>query len=331
MSKLKYLFKRILSMNYMGLFKTVNEVHKKNKKFRIGIFFDIIHCGLKYGAGYMDYSLFEMYNLTEEQRKTYLTRGKNNEYITKYNKKEYFDELDNKIKFNKTYNKYLKREWLYISETEKQTVLDWMNKEKIFIVKTVNGSCGKGVKKIDITDYENIEMLYDFLVENNYLLLEQLVIQHKVLNDLHPHSVNTIRFVNIYANGKSNNIAAYLRIGNGKHVDNFNSGGMTTPINIKSGVIELPAIDKSGNVYYKHPLTNVDIIGLKIPFWDEVVTIVDEASKINKNVCYVGWDVAITDNGPVFIEGNPFPGHDIYQLPVHTPNKIGMLPIYESI
>jgi len=26
------------------------------------------------------------------------------------------------------------------------------------------------------------------------------------------------------------------------------------------------------------------------------------------------------------VEGNNFPGHDIYQLPEHTPDKIGMYP-----
>lgn len=40
---------------------------------------------------------------------------------------------------------------------------------------------------------------------------------------------------------------------------------------------------------------------------------------------YTGWDVAITPDGPLFVEGNEFPGHDIYQLPEHTPNKIGIM------
>ena len=35
--------------------------------------------------GYMDYDLFEMYNLTPEQRDTYLTRGRNNDIVVKYN------------------------------------------------------------------------------------------------------------------------------------------------------------------------------------------------------------------------------------------------------
>ena len=41
---------------------------------------------------------------------------------------------------------------------------------------------------------------------------------------------------------------------------------------------------------------------------------------------YIGWDVAFSVNGPLLIEGNDFPGHDIYQLPEHTPDKLGMMP-----
>ena len=33
-----------------------------------------------------------------------------------------------------------------------------------------------------------------------------------------------------------------------------------------------------------------------------------------------------TENGPVIIEGNDYPGYDFWQLPAQTPEKRGMLP-----
>ena len=41
----------------------------------------MIGCFFKYQAGYADYIFFEMYNLSKKERKTILTRGKNNSYV----------------------------------------------------------------------------------------------------------------------------------------------------------------------------------------------------------------------------------------------------------
>ena len=38
------------------------------------------------------------------------------------------------------------------------------------------------------------------------------------------------------------------------------------------------------------------------------------ATKVNDKVNIVGWDVGITDNGPVIIECNRSPGMDIIQV-----------------
>ena len=70
-------------MSYKSCFETIDFVHKQNGKNKVFIFFDIVHCGLKYQAGYMDYKLFEMYKLNSKQRKTIITRGINNSIVKK--------------------------------------------------------------------------------------------------------------------------------------------------------------------------------------------------------------------------------------------------------
>ena len=44
----------------------------------------------------------------------------------------------------------------------------------------------------------------------------------------------------------------------------------------------------------------------------------------------MGWDVAVSGDGPQLIEGNHFPGHDILQLPPHVPDRVGMLPRFRE-
>ena len=72
-------------MDYKSLFATVKAIHKKTGISRIKLFFDVVRCGLKYGAGYKDYQLCEWYNLNDAQRATYVTRGINNTIVSLLN------------------------------------------------------------------------------------------------------------------------------------------------------------------------------------------------------------------------------------------------------
>ena len=83
----------------------------------------MINCSNKYGTGFYDYQEFEFYNLNKNERKTYLTRVKNNAIVNKYNDKEYFYLFDNKYEFNKIFEKFLKRDWLYINDNYEEFVI----------------------------------------------------------------------------------------------------------------------------------------------------------------------------------------------------------------
>ena len=123
MGNIKYIVSRLSKMDYKAMLNKVNTVHKKTNKSRISIFFDMIECAKKYGAGYMDYDLFEMYNLTDEQRDTYITRGRNNSLIAQYNNKDYFHIFENKDEFNEKFSQYIKRDWIKVKGTKKEKVL----------------------------------------------------------------------------------------------------------------------------------------------------------------------------------------------------------------
>ena len=195
----------------------------------------------------------------------------------------------------------------------------------------LHGACGKGIQKIKPKEWNDKQELYNHLKKNGTTVLEEAVIQHDKLNELHPTSVNTCRIVSILKDdGNVDIVTAYLRIGNGMHVDNFNSGGMVVPINVETGIIEYPALDKVGSLYEIHPMTNTRIVGFKIPLWNQAKDLVKNLGKVVPEVRLVGWDIAITNKGPVVIEANDFPGHDIYQLPPHRTDGIGVLPMFEK-
>lgn len=330
MYKIKYLIGRIKNMNFKKLFDTINEIHNKTNKSKIIIFIDMIICAIKYQSGYVDYLLFEMWNLNNKERKTVLTRGKNNVFVKYYNNKNYNHIFLNKNEFNEKFKKYLNREYIILNKNNKKEFEKFIKNKKIIFCKPINGTHGDNMEKIVVKDFKGD--LYDYLINKNLLLIEEVVRQCKEMNDLYPYSINTVRIITVNRyDGKVKVVAAYQRIGNsGRIVDNYNGGGMVVPINEQTGIIEYPAVDKLKNIYYKHPITNTDIVGFKIPMYKEAVNLAKKAAKVVKEIRYVGWDIAITDKGPVIIEGNEYPGHDIYQLPPHRTNNIGVLPKFEE-
>ena len=78
-------------------------------------------------------------------------------------------------------------------------------------------------------------------------------------------------------------------------------------------------------------MTKAKIKGAVIPKIAEVEKLCEDASSVVPEISYVAWDVCLGENKPCLIEGNDFPGHDVYQLPVHRSNNIGLLPVFEKI
>ena len=55
------------------------------------------------------------------------------------------------------------------------------------------------------------------------------------------------------------------------------------------------------------------ITGTKLPQWDEVRELAARAHRAFSDRVLVGWDIAITPDGPVIVEGNGSPDLDIMQ------------------
>ena len=129
------------------------------------------------------------------------------------------------------------------------------------------------------------------------------------------------------AEGKPHYLYNVQKMGlNGSIIDN---NCMFTPVNLETGEMMYPAHSGDtvkGIIYHEHPNSHIPLVGYKIPFAKEAVEMCLKAATIVPQIRYIGWDVAITPNGPAIIEGNTYNAHDFWQLPPHTLDKIGMLP-----
>ena len=331
MRRIKYLIIRILKMNYRQMFETVAKIHKKTGRSRIWLFFDMVNCGLRYGAGYMDYMLCEFYDLTKEQRETYVTRGVNNRIVQLMNDPKSFHFMDDKCEFNEIFAEFVHRGWLNMKKATPEEFEAFMATRDRIITKPIDDSCGRGVDILNKADFDSVQKMYEHLQSIGSGLIEDVIVQHPEVSAIYPHAINTYRIVTIHSEGVSNVVYAYIRFGNGGHVvDNINAGGMTTPIDLETGMLNYPGYDKDSICYDVHPYTGHPIVGTKLPYWHEAVEMCLKASAMIPQLGYVGWDIAVSPDGPQLIEGNPFPGHDFLQLPPHIPDKVGMLPRFRQ-
>ena len=338
MPSLKYLIKRISKMDYSSMLNRVNLVNIKTRKPKALIFLDMIWSGIVYGAGYVDYDVIGFYKLNHKQRTTMLTRAKNDKIVKKLNNKDYWHLFNNKNEFNEYFSDFIYRDWIYLkkeknNENTINIFKDFISKNPIFFAKPNDGQCGKGIEKIDTATIDiSADRLLQDLQKKGLELYEAPIIQNDIMNELNNSSVNTIRMVTVMNEQNEVTIlASYVRIGNNNIVDNFNSGGMTAKVDIQSGKIIEDAIDKNGDVYKYHPTTNTQIIDFQIPYYNESKEMVKKAAKLSKNVRYVGWDVAISSNGPTLVEGNQYPGHDIYQVAEKIgKNDLGVWPEFKK-
>ena len=331
MSRLSYLIKRAAKMDWKRMAQTAHMLHKKTGKSTSWLLKDMLNCALRYNAGYIDYKIAEMYKLSDAQRKTVITRGISNRIVRNMNDKSYWHHFDDKTQFNTLFAPQVKRDWMKVdAETAQDTLQAFLHRHDAILYKPLEGSSGQGIIKFQKADWQHLTVFQQKLRDMGDGILEEIVIQHPDMASLCPTSVNTIRIATLLGDRQEGIVYAFIRIGNGKVMDNVDCGGMAARVDLDTGILKTVAADKQGNVFENHPMTGTPIVGFQIPYWEEAKAMCLEAMKKVPQVRFVAWDVAITASGPVFIEGNSFPSHAIPQFAAHYPDGIGILPEFEK-
>lgn len=141
---------------------------------------------------------------------------------------------------------------------------------------------------------------------SDYLITE-FVTAHEALRAIYPSVVNTVRIMTIRDGADHFIKHAYLRIGTTAtgHTDNLASGGIAASIRLEDGKI-YEAFRLSDHVYTpceRHPDTGSPIAGT-IPHWDKICALVEELCRFLYPLEYLGFDVAVTEDGFKILEIN---------------------------
>lgn len=193
-----------------------------------------------------------------------------------------------------------------ISSNQAKQVLESQNR---FVIKPAIHS-GEGVDIYFYDKEENHEV--DFInLMNSYgtdYIVQDIATQHKVLESIHPKSLNTIRVISFLFQGEVHISSSILRMGvGGSRLDNVSAGGIACPIH-PDGRLAEKAIDRETQWVTNHPDGTV-FKDIKIPSYDIVIKSIKDAHKNIPHFRIIGWDFSIDEEGiPVFIEYNGAPG-----------------------
>lgn len=183
----------------------------------------------------------------------------------------------------------------------------------IFIKRMSDSHGGKNIFRLTKEEFpldrDKLESIFVSICESAYIF-EETIIQHSALDKLNKSCVNTIRIDSfIDSDGIVETISAYLRMSiANKHVDNASSGGCFVGIDLEEGKLKelaFTSITKArGAMLREHPITGIVFKGYKIPYIKEAKELITHLAMLVPNQRLIGWDVAITEDGPIVIEGN---------------------------
>lgn len=208
--------------------------------------------------------------------------------------------------------------------SSEQELRAWLlgNAVSDIVIKPVDGSKGWGVMSlgarvpgkeawIRLPGTESVELGAVWAHCARYLyrggvILERRLQPHPVLAALMPNVLHTVRAIS-YVKPEPTIIAAALRVGSGNApADNLAQGGIVLPIDLDSGTCGRGSIVVDGLPRFvdEHPFTGKRLTGTRLPYWNATCDLVKRAAQAFSMQKSLGWDVGLTPDGPVLLEGN---------------------------
>ena len=204
------------------------------------------------------------------------------------------------------------------------------------ISKPTLGTKGKGVTRYRFRDdrYHNdegtaytAEELLDRLAQLSVKVpqfLQPKLVNHVGLLPLTAAALSTARVVTfIDREGKAHFVGAVLRMPFGTGAaDNFHQAGLASAIDEQTGKLGRAVRrrpDHPPDTYDIHPDTGTRITDFEVPCWREALQLCLDAQEAFPEFLSIGWDVAITEQGPALLEGNQDWGVYLLQQPYDMP------------
>lgn len=179
-------------------------------------------------------------------------------------------------------------------------------------VKPLEGIGGQSSFKLSKSSSpDDITTIFESMETTDFIFQETLV-QHECIDAIYDGSINTLRILAYVTPGshKIEIITAYMRFGaGGSVVDNTAAQGLRVPVDLETWRLKGPgksSLRAGAGTFVQHPDSGQSLDGYQLPFESETIHLVETIAPLFDK-SFVGWDIALTEQGPVVIEGNQNP------------------------
>ncbi len=288
------------------------------------------------GLNMNEYDHFEFEKRSENFRREFLGEQEQRYYLEVLNPVKYYILARNKYMAHKMLEKtgicktplycFYQPDGKMLSEEEiagnVEGVMNILRAKKVTtcVIKTTESSHGDHVMVVQRMEYGIDDVLLTLHDESQVklsdvlgsvpLVFEGVIQQTQQFAEFNPTSVNTVRFMTaLYPDGKAYIVATFIKIGRaGRCVDNAGAGGnVDVCVDPDSGTLQY-AIRYDGwrqiAEIDRHPDSGTPLNGVVIDHWEEICHQVLTFQQAFPYIKVAGWDIAITDDGPVVIEVN---------------------------
>ena len=281
-----------------------------------------------------EYEWTGFHDLTQEQKKTVSTLWTRSEFRKKFTDRRYIGTLMNKYIFSKVFADYYGRKCVQTADVT-EDVLKMLAEGKGQVVYKPNcKGQGEGVCVLPATGKAEIEETLQYIKTHGNGIVEEYICQDDAMEMMNPRAVSIVRFYSVSSPYGMYLFAPVFTTAMYKDIANGCQDALTAMADIRRGIVLTDAVDQLNNEEYEvHPVTGTAFRGFQINHWDETIAMMKKAVPLAKRISNIGWDVAITKDGPLIIEANTIPGFNTAQYKgySHLTEGYGYQPLFDAV
>ncbi len=195
----------------------------------------------------------------------------------------------------------------------------------VFIVKNIVLEASEGVLvcrfnkgKIEVNGILHTVESFSNLLGEKVWVVQRWHLSCKEIRQINTSALNTTRIVTILNDGNPQYLCGFQAFATGKaSTDSWDKGSVYVGVDIQKECLKADGYcslnDKEKSIVSTHPDSGICFDGYKLPGLRDALELCIKAHQLLYFSFVIGWDVAITDEGPLIVEANEKPGMNVVQ------------------